>query len=177
MKNYYAIEPIEAYVQTDLILNHWDENYNSPFKPCEIIAVIFYVGEAPTFMIKLEDGEIFRYIPSDKLSLTKQSLNVYELNDLVYHNSLDDDVKISVITTLNGESSCYIKDKDEWISSEYIMSFDFYKKDRMLNLMKLDNGQLAFLPFHKIKFKNIDTITKKFNSFKKQTKKYIVIDN
>lgn len=172
MQNYYPIEPIKAYVKSSQILHQG--SYEKEIIECEIIAVCLYVNEAITFMIKLDDGEIFRYIPSHVLYWTDIIIGELSFEEVNYHNSLDDDVKISVIDTLKGDASAYIHQKDQWMPCSYILSIDFYKEDRMINLVKLYTGQFAWLPFHKLKFKACNEIQTNFKNFKAQRQKWIV---
>lgn len=167
--NNYPIKPIKALVKSSQILN--SQHIKCTFLECEIIGLSLYKDEACTCIIKLEDGECFRYIPLHSL-YWKRSIDNLDLTDLLAHNNLSDDVKISYIETLNGNSSCYIN--GTWHACEYVMSVDYYTEGRMLNLLKLDNGMFAMLPFNKIKFKPINEIEFNFKKYKKQTEKYSV---
>lgn len=82
-------------------------------------------------------------------------------------NSPYNQTSISQIESLKGMSSCYIKRLNKWISSEYLYTVDFFRENELLNLMKLENCNFAFLPFHKIKFKQISLIKKDFKKHKK----------
>lgn len=172
-QNYYAIQPIEAFINSKQIKHEFDDDLTH----CHIIGITLYEGEALTFLVKLKGGECFRYIPITSLYWKQPKGVMYEMNDLIYHNNKSDKVKVNEIETLQDECMCYIKHRKQWIKGEYILSVDYYKNERMLNLIALENGQFALLPFHKIKFGKLGEVELKFDRFKKQTEKYIVDDD
>ena len=170
MANYYSIEPIKAFVLSSALLQEYDD-YSIP---CEIIALSVYEGESITFVIKLSDGEVFSYIPPTKVFTLEIPLKEYELKDLVYFNSPSTKIEISILNSLKGECSCFIRDMDSWVAGEYILTVDFPEENELFNMIILEDGNIAFLPFHKVKFKKMSATTKAFKPFKKQRETYIV---
>lgn len=170
MNNYYSIPSFNAYVSSENLVDAPD----TPYLPCRVIGLSFYTDEAVTFVIKLEDGEVFSYISPTDLVLSTDTDKEFDLDDLVYFNSPSFNVSISILEDLKGECSCFFKHKNKWIAGEYLLTIDFYNDNELFNLIFLSNHQLAFLPFHKVKFKAFDKTQKSFKNYKKQRKTYIV---
>jgi len=79
---------------------------------------------------------------------------VYDMKTLVYKNCPDYAFTLSNPKYLQGKLNCYLADKDTWIDGEYIASMDWHRGNLILHICLLDNGQLAVLPSHKVKFKD-----------------------
>lgn len=125
------------------------------FLPCRAFAFSSYPGSAPTFQIVLDDGAVFSYVPPSGLfDLTRRKDPELSLADLVYHNCADGDVAVTTFSGLSGEVLCFFKHKDLWLKGEYRFTVDWYKGNDLLHCVTLENGQVAFLPSHKIKFQS-----------------------
>lgn len=172
--NYYSLFIPDCYLLSNQVYN--EEDIVTNFLKCDIIGLCVYKDECLTFLIKLEDGEVFSYIPIHSVfwKPIDNSDNRIDLTNLVYVNCPDYDIKINYIDYLNVELSCYLKNLDKWLSGRYVCTIDFYNDNELLNLLKLDNGNFALLPFHKLKFKSLKDINRCFNNYKKQRLTYKV---
>jgi len=162
IKTHYSIEPIDIIIDEKV----FTESKLSNTIRGKIIALDIYPNEAITFTILLDNGTIYNYVPVH-LVQWKNTVNteVYNLNELVYNNSLSNEVTIDVFNHLKDlKCNCYIKQKDSWVTGEYILSIDWYKDNDLLNFIKLENGQFAFLPNHKILFGDVK---REFQPYKK----------
>lgn len=166
--NYQSILIKDCYVRSEQLI----DDCKHEFLKCDIIGLCVYENECLTFLIKLSDGEAFSYIPPTSVFWKVPQESELVLEDLCYVNSPDNKVSISKIEHLKVPSSCYIKRLDKWFSAEYLYTIDFFRENELLNLLALESGHLAFLPFHKIKFKEIHLIKKEFKKYKKQRLTY-----
>ena len=171
IQNYYAIKPIDAFVYAEYLL---ENQKDTDLLPCQIIGLCVYKNETITFLIMLDDGEVFAYIPFHYLIHKESTEKQYALNDLIPINSPSYNISINPIETLEGDVSVYMKNHHVWLSGQYICTIDYYEDNELFNLIKLENGQFAMIPFHKMKFKSLSTIQKSFKNYKKQRNTYIL---
>lgn len=176
MQNHITLKkPFEGFIEASQLLS--EEFIEEEFLPCEIIGLCFYKGEVITLLIKLSDGEVFSYIPPTVVQITKKpSLGekTLSLKDLCFMNCPSDNIRINYIEALTGNISVFIKEKNLWLAAEYVCTIDFPKDNELLNMVLLDNGNFAFVPFHKMKFKELSKIAKGFRPYKKQREIYVV---
>ncbi len=124
-------------------------------KRCDIIAFTSYKGRAPTFKVLLEDGSLFSFVPINFLyhkNVAKE--DTFTLDVLAYKNCPDYTVAINSLRHLQGSIKAYLHKIDAWMAGEYIFSVDWYLDNLIMHCVKLENGQFAMLPSHKVKFKN-----------------------
>jgi hypothetical protein len=121
--------------------------------PCRAFSFSAYPGSAPTLQVLLEDGAVFSYLAPPVLRW-RQTLNdpVLDLDDLVYHPCPDGDVVVERFDALDVELLCFFKRRDLWLKARYGFTVDWVEGNDMLHFVLLENGQVAFLPHHKIKF-------------------------
>ena len=101
---------------------------------------------------------------------TKEEL--YGLKELVYNNSISNEVTIDIFDYLKDKKAqVYIKQRDQWIEGEYLLSIDWYKDNDLMNFIKLDNGQFAFLPNHKMLFGEVPN---EFKPYKKARWEWVI---
>ena len=130
-----------------------DPKHAGEFLSCRAFAFSSYPGSAPTFQICLDDGAVFSYVPPSALfDLARRRDPELSLADLVYHNCADGDVAVTTFSGLTGEVLCFFKHRDLWLKGEYRFTVDWYRGNDLLHCVTLENGQVAFLPSHKIKF-------------------------
>lgn len=160
-KNHYRIKPIDAFVNSSLIL----EDCCEKTIPCKIIGLNVYSQEALTFDILLSDGELFSYIPPHKVS-SKGLNSIWNLEDLVYVNSPSIDITLNSLFD-EIKVSCFIKKKSIWVEGTYKMTVDFVTENELLHMVELKDGAFAFLPNHKVKFKDMSEVNLGFDKYKK----------
>jgi hypothetical protein len=123
------------------------------FVPCTAFSLGCYPGSVPTFQVRLDDGAVFAYVPPSALSEVPPGDGPQlELLDLVYHNCPDGDIVITGHQGLAGPVSCYFRRRDLWMDGTYRFTVDWYRGNDLLHCISLANGQVAFLPNHKVKF-------------------------
>lgn len=173
MSIYISLDkPIKSYIKGKQVLG---EN-SKEILPCEIISLCFYKGEAVTFQVLLEDGEVFSYIPF--MAIVHNGVNNLNLTlkQSCFLNAPSTEVSMFT-NNLPKEVSFYEKELKKWYKGEYITTIDFYNDNELLNLILIEeDGVYSFIlsPYHKMKFKRIDKIERSFNNFKKQREDFIV---
>lgn len=118
----------------------------------EIIGVSSYPNQTLTFHILVDGKYLYSDMPIHSFIWKPINNDVnYELDDLVYSNC--ETLPIDNFTLdcfINTEVSVYLKRLGNWISGEYITSFDFYEGNDSCHLIKLENGYFTLAPNHKI---------------------------
>lgn len=151
------IKPIKAWVREDVLYN-MDSERRKKYLPCLLINISSYVNHALTFQILVDGFYIFNYVPPHLINLEEQSKfeNQLGLNDLVYHNCPDTNFVINENLFLkNKDIYVFCKSENIWIKGSYLWSIDWYLKNDLLHAIQLNNGQMAFMPNHKICMKQI----------------------
>ena len=121
-------------------------------------------GRVPTFEILTQEGYVFSDIPphllrwqaplhkepGHELSVFKQ---FYALSSLVYNNCLSEEFALASFPELMARHAfTYFKAEARYEKAHYWFSLDFYRNNNWYHCLKLANGQLAFIPSHKIVF-------------------------
>jgi hypothetical protein len=150
------IAPLSLEVRKSLLFGN-DPRYESDWVPCRAFVFSSYPGSAPTFQILLADGAVFSYVPPHHLRVPSSSpadaaRMVLELRDLAYHNCPDGDVVVNAFPELKGTHLALFKHREQWLHVEYAFTVDWYRGNDLLHCVLVENGQVAFLPHHKIKF-------------------------
>ena len=160
IKKYFVhadIDPIDVEIQSEF-LHDMDTIYIGKSEPAKIIGISSYPGSTPTFKIVLKNRCLFSYIPphavkiaTDKISEQKQ----LPLEELVYHNCPSENIAVHSFHELQKMPVvAFFKTSQKWLNATYITTIDWYEGNDLLHMIKLENGQFAFLPNHKIKFGN-----------------------
>ena len=146
------IQSFNVFVQRKFMFS-MDENIKGVMK-AEIFSVSSYENEALTFQMILEDGAMFSYVPIHLISHQKKVKNPLKMDDLIYHNCPSMDFVLHSYDFLQNSSPiCYFKNANRWLKGEYLFTLEWYDDNLNAHLIKLENGQFAFLPSHKINFK------------------------
>ncbi len=158
-----------VWVNQDVFYNL--KEMNLPLMKCKLIGITCNKGLVPTFQILTPDGYLFSEVPPHFI-FTKDvnpKENLLDLKDLVYNNCLSNDFAISSFPELKSQSSLvYFKNQLKYINAEYWFSLDFYNDNNWFHCMLLDNGQIAFIPSHKIIFKScLDVKQHEFPKYEK----------
>lgn len=127
-------------------------------------------NRVPTFEIITAEGYVFSDIPPHMIKWKNSEEKCYDLESLVYNNSLSSEFVISHFPELKERHAfVFFKKENEYIKAQYWFSLDFYKNNNWYHCLKLDNGQFAFIPSHKIVFSMTKELSKehKFPSYKK----------
>jgi hypothetical protein len=148
------IDHIKAWVREDVLYN-MDKKYETTYVQCRIIAFSSYPGHAPTFHILLDNSSLFYYVPPHLLHTIdprKYDYAALGLTDLVYHNCPDHEFSLSKLDYLTNtpDLSVYLKRSNIWACGTYLWTVDWYRGNDVLHAIVLGNGQISFMPNHKI---------------------------
>jgi hypothetical protein len=165
------IPPVKTFLRGEYLYD-MDLSHAGEFVPCTAFAISSYEGSAPTFKVLLADGTVFSYVPPSALiDKDKPSGDVLELADLAYHNCPSGDVCVCTFAELAGPVSAFLRRQGKWMGGTYLFTIDWYTGNDLLHLIALDNGQYAFLPNHKVKFRDG---TREFKPYKKMHQEWKV---
>jgi hypothetical protein len=131
------------------------------YEPCSFFAITSYKDRAPTLKLLLEDGSLFSFMPIDgftsvlpDISSGSTDAQPFDMEDLAYKNCPDYAFAFSSPKYLHGKINCYFVRRDRWLEAEYIASLDWHRGNLIMHICHLENGQIALLPSHKVKFHN-----------------------
>lgn len=147
-----SLDTMTVWVKEDIFYD-LETNTNKWVK-CKLFGLTCLEGRVPTFEILTSDGYVFSDIPPHMVRwIEEEKDSQYNLEDLIYNNCLSEEFVISQFDELSSRKAyVFLKGKKEYISGQYWFSLDFYKNNNWYHCMKLENGQFAFIPSHKIVF-------------------------
>lgn len=151
--------PMDAHFRAEFAYN-LDPAWKGKYLPCKVFAVSSYPGEPLTFQVcfttGVEQGSVYAYVPAHALVdlLQPAGQPQLELADLIYHPSKTGRICVSRFAGLEGPLNACFRRTGTWLSGRYILTVDWYDGNDALNLVALENGQYAFLPYHKLKFQD-----------------------
>jgi hypothetical protein len=146
------IPPLRCHVRAELLYGG-DPARVGELRACSAFSVSSYPGHVPTFQILLPDGAVFSYVPpSGLVDPDKLAAPELELEDLVYFACPDERICVHRHAALEGEVLAYFKRKDLWLGGRYLFTVEWWTGNDLCHAVALDNGQLAMLPHHKLKF-------------------------
>jgi hypothetical protein len=121
---------------------------------CKLFGITCLPGRVPTFEILTEQGYVFSDIPPHMIRL-HETTSPLALSDLVYNNCLSEEFSLTQFKELENKfAHVFFKNKNIYLKGQYWFSLDFYKNNNWYHCLKLENGQIAFIPSHKIVFTN-----------------------
>jgi hypothetical protein len=167
------IAPIPVRVKQEVLYND-DPSKAGVLVDGKVFAVSSYVGRAPTFQVRIDDdGAVFSYVPPSALwQRTKKADGPeLELADLVYQNCPAHTFCLHRFEELCGAVLAYFKRRDLWLGGEYLFTMEWYLGNDLVHGIALDQGQLAFLPHHKLKFGKSEA---GFRPYKKMRREWTV---
>lgn len=166
MQNHFFIEPIEAYIWSEQILEK-TEGYNIP---CKILGVCTYVGEHMTAIIKLDNGVVYDYIPFSSLCWKRSG---YVRNSCIY-NCPSLEITVQKVPKEMKEVFYTDKEKEIFISGECLYMFDFYTSNELFLLIKTRGGAFVLRPLHKCLFVSDEdkALSVDLSIYKKQRETY-----
>lgn len=112
-------------------------------------------GRVPTFEILTSEGYVFSDVPPHLIRWKEPDAidEGYPLSSLVYNNCLSSNFSLSAFAALGERKAyAYLKAEGKHEGAQYWFSLDFYENNNWYHCVKLDNGQVAFIPSHKLVF-------------------------
>ncbi|MDR3162532.1 MAG: hypothetical protein LBT81_01565 [Helicobacteraceae bacterium] len=145
-------KPISGFVRRSALYNG-DTSFDG-YEPCSFFAITSYKDRAPTLKLLLDDGSLFSFMPIDSFtsSLPDSQSELFGMDDLAYRNCPDYAFALSSPKFLQGKINCYLARRELWLEAEYAASLDWHRGNLIMHICHLENGQIALLPSHKIKF-------------------------
>ncbi|MES2953665.1 MAG: hypothetical protein V4674_03865 [Patescibacteria group bacterium] len=144
-----------------------DPDHEGEFVPARAFALACYKGSVPTFTVRTFDGSVFSYLPPDAVGSPEVPHCgdlVLSRKELVYHDCPSEKFVLICHRELKGGVNAFFKERRIWLTGQYLFTVDWYEGNDLLHCIHLENGQFAFLPHHKVKFKDG---TRDFKQFKK----------
>lgn len=164
-----ALETRSVWVNSDIFYDL--ETNNNEWVKCKLFGLTCLPSRVPTFEVLVGDGYVFSDIPPHMVRWTeKETGEQYSLMDLVYNNCLSEQFSISEFAELKARNAfVYLKYQNHYERATYWFSLDFYQNNNWYHAMLLENGQIAFIPSHKIVFSTESIINPdhKFPKYKK----------
>lgn len=124
----------------------------------KLFGITCLAGNVPVFDVLIDNQYVFSDIPPHMIWLSETRIDTcptLTLSDLVYNNCLSDHFALVQYPELERRpSQVYVKGRDLYVPAQYWFSLDFYRDNNWFHCMKLANGQLAFVPSHKIVFRD-----------------------
>lgn len=147
-----SLETTTVWVKEDIFFDL--ETDTNRYVKCKLFGITCLEGRVPTFEVLTADGYVFSDIPPHMIMFKEPSdENQYLLEDLVYNNCCADDFVISEFDELKSRTAYVLfKSTGQYVKAQYWFSLDFHTKNNWYHCMKLENGQVAFIPSHKIVF-------------------------
>lgn len=123
--------------------------------PGRLFAISSYAGHALTVQVLLAGGGVFSYLPLQALVSPKRFDPAGEAlapDELLYHDCRDDEICVHRYRALRGPVQAFLRKRQRWMRGKYLLSIDWYRGNDLLHLLRLENGQFAALPSHKLIF-------------------------
>lgn len=158
MNSSYSVHaPLECatvWVKEDLFYNLETNTQN--WVKCKVFGLACVAGIVPTFEILTPEGYVFSDVPPHMIRWSEPNTDIqHSLEDLVYNNCLSEQFALSLFPELKARAAhVFLRGAQQYIGAQYWFSVDFYNHNNWFHAMKLDNGQIAFAPSHKIVFNN-----------------------
>lgn len=171
-----GLETMTVWVKEDIFFDL--ETNTDKWVKCKLFGITCLAGRVPTFEILTADGYVFSDIPPHMIRWKESPDSVqYELQDLIYNNCLSEDFVVSEFAELKSRVAyVFLKGQKQYLQGQYWFSLDFYKNNNWYHAMKLENGQIAFIPSHKIVFSTDGKLKEnhEFPKYKKLRKEFKV---
>lgn len=130
-----------------------DLKADSQWVKAKVFGITCLPGRVPTFEILTADGYVFSDVPPHLVRWREKVEDPLPLESLVYNNCLSRTFSLSIFPALKERRAfAYFRKETRYVAAAYWFSLDFYKDNNWFHCMKLENGQFAFVPSHKLVF-------------------------
>lgn len=163
--NHVFAQSIPCWVELSLIT----DGKKDGLTPGKIIGITLYPGHSPTFIVELEGGYLWYYIPPTHCFATSNVASRPQLADVTYHNCPAEEFEIHALPY--DRVAVYLKTCNFWCDGKYLFTIDWWTGNDLLNLIALDCGWFCFMPNHKT---NVAGEHKLDSSFRKIKQKFVL---
>lgn len=124
------------------------------WEKAKIFGITCLPGRVPTFELLASTGYVFSDVPPHLIHwCDRDPLEPLPLSSLVYNNCLSEKFSLAVFDELKARKAyAYFRKEERYVSAQYWFSLDFYEDNNWYHCVKLVNGQIAFVPSHKLVF-------------------------
>jgi hypothetical protein len=153
VKVHAPLPPIRCAVREEFLYN--EERGHGNLVPGAIFSVSSYPGHALTFQALLDGGGVFSYLPLSALVDPRRydpKAENLTLDELLYHDCKDEEIVVHRFPMLRRPARVFFRTRGRWMGARYLFTVDWWRGNDLLHALKLENGQLAALPSHKILF-------------------------
>lgn len=145
-----SIQSFKVFVKEEYLYDRDTEKIGL-FKEGTVIGVSTYEKCPITFHVMIEDKYLYSDLPIESLVHTKDASVIDNTKDLYYAQCNRTEIEAFTFHAfVNKTISVLLKASMNWRTGKYLMSFDFTTDNMSLHLVKLDNGNFALVPNHKI---------------------------
>lgn len=143
-----SIKPFNVFVKKQYL---YDMSGESGFIKASVIAITAYSSQTLTFTLLIEGKYIYSNIPIFAIVSSIMVCSSISEESLAHVNCPDTAIDVFTIEHLFEKSPiCFFKKENTWLSSEYLLTIDFFNDNQLVHLMLLNNNQIAFVPNHKV---------------------------
>ena len=131
----------------------YDMTVASKWVKASVFGITCLPGRVPTFEVLTAEGYIFSEVPPHLIQWKEDVTDALPLASLVYNNCLSLNFSLSHFEALaERKALAYFKEENRYLDAQYWFSLDYFENNNWFHCMKLANGQVAFLPSHKLVF-------------------------
>jgi hypothetical protein len=149
----------------------------SAWVKAKIFGITCLPGRVPTFEILTTEGYVFSDVPPHLVRWKEKVEDPLPLESLVYNNCLSRTFSLAVFPALRERRGyAYFRNEARYVAAAYWFSLDFYQDNNWFHCLKLENGQLAFVPSHKLVFPPDGVLPEghQFPKFQKLRQEFVV---
>ena len=154
-----------------------DMQAESEWVKAKVFGITCLPGRVPTFEILTSEGYVFSDVPPHLVRWREKVEDPLPLESLVYNNCLSQTFCLSAFAALRERRAyAYFRKEERYLAASYWFSLDFYQDNNWFHCMLLDNGQISFVPSHKLVFPSAGELPDghQFPKFKKLRQEFVV---
>lgn len=142
------INPIKVFVRQEYLYD-MDANYKDKYSTGQIVGITAYKGQTLTFEILVEGKYMYSNMPITSFC-SQERTSILSFKSLANVNCPRHKIDVYRLNLEKVYVGCYFKGTNQWKFGEYVLTVNFYTDNELLNLIKLDGGEYALVPNHKI---------------------------
>lgn len=162
---------LKAWVDETILFGMDPDKHN--LRECKIIGLSSYPDEVLTaeILVKEEDrfATAWSHVPFHLLfGHSERPKKLLGMDDLYYHNCPDEHITFTFFPDM-AQHKCwaYFKHQRKWIGGDYLGTVNWYRDNLNAHIIRLNRGQFALLPNHKLQFNSGDKATSPLPPYRK----------